>query len=274
MRKALLNTCKNDFHTDQKYSILHGGLLAASELNKGQTLFQDMCDRLQRGEYGQQSELALIACKYNLEIIVFENGTQQWIQKPTGTHQQKHVIALRWCRDSIHYDWLKQINSDEPKRVTPLPVSSKLGPNFTDANNSPLPTSQESNRSRQLKKKFSHCLNFMDAVEVDPTTTSAKCNRILHQPGSSAVGLNLKDTDNLSPSTPKDSYRTRQSKKNSSRCSIVGINGKIDPLSEYDEVDEEVIYSQESPNMEEFYRDFDWELDRFVEYRLPIKKPL
>jgi hypothetical protein len=28
---------------------------------------------------------------------------------------------------------------------------------------------------------------------------------------------------------------------------IVGINGKIDPLSEYDEVDEEVIYSQESP---------------------------
>ena len=111
-------------------------------------------------------------------------------------------------------------------------------------------------------------------VYVDPTTTSAKCNRILHQPGSSAVGLNLKDTDNLSPSTPKDSYRTRQSKQNSSRCSIVGINGKIDPPSEYDEVDEEVIYSQESPKMEEVYRDFDWELDRFVEYRLPIKKPL
>jgi hypothetical protein len=58
------------------------------------------------------------------------------------------------------------------------------------------------------------------------------------------------------------------------RCSIVGINGKIDPLSEYDEVDEEVIYSQESPNMVEFYRDFDWELDRFVEYRLPNKKTL
>jgi hypothetical protein len=72
----------------------------------------------------------------------------------------------------------------------------------------------------------------------------------------------------------KDSYRTRQSQKNSSRCSIVGINGKIDPLSESDEFDEEVIYSQESPKMEEFFRDFDWELDRFVEYRLPIKKPL
>ena len=61
---------------------------------------------------------------------------------------------------------------------------------------------------------------------------------------------------------------------NSSRCSIVGINGKIDPLSEYEEVDEEVIYSEESPNMVEFHRDFDCELDRFVEYRLPIKKPL
>ena len=50
------------------------------------------------------------------------------------------------------------------------------------------------NRSRQLKNKFSRCLNFRDAVEVDPKTTSAKCNRILHQQGSPAVGLNLKDT--------------------------------------------------------------------------------
>ena len=111
IRRKTINTREKDFHADHKYSIMHGGLLAASELNKGQTLFQDMCGRLQRGEYGQQSELALIACKYNVEIIVFENGTQQWIQKPTGTRQQKHVIALRWCRDSIHYDWLKRINS-------------------------------------------------------------------------------------------------------------------------------------------------------------------
>ena len=117
-------------------------------------------------------------------------------------------------------------------------------------------------------------MNFRDAVEVDPTTTSAKCNRIIHQPGSSAVGLNLRDTDNLSPSTPKESYRTRQSKNNSSRCSIFGNNGKIDSLSDSDDFGEEVIYSQESPNMVEVYRDFDWELDRFVEYRLPIKKPL
>ena len=46
----------------------------------------------------------------------------------------------------------------------------------------------------------------------------------------------------------------RQSKKIFSRCSIVGINGKVDPLSEYDEVDEEVIYLQESPNMVEVYK--------------------
>ena len=61
-------------------------------------------------------------------------------------------------------------------------------------------------------------------------------------------------------------------KKNYTGCYL--HNGKIDSLSESDEVDEEGIYSQESPKMEEFYRDFDWELDRFVEYRLPIKKPL
>ena len=78
--------------------------------------------------------------------------------------------------------------------------------------------------------------------------------------------------------------RTRSTtKKNSSRCSIFGINGKIDSLSDSDDFGEEVIYSQESPNMEEFFRDFDWDLNRFVEYRspftrketlLPIKKPI
>ena len=119
-------------------------------------------------------------------------------------------------------------------------------------------------------------------MEVDPTTTSAKCNRTLHQPDSSAVGLNLKDTDNLSPSTPKDSYRTRQSKNNSSRCSIFGNKGKIDSPSDSDDFGEEVIYSQESPKMEESFKDFNWDLNRFVEYRspfrrketLPIKKPI
>ena len=113
----------------------------------------------------------------------------------------------------------------------------------------------------------------MDAVEVDPTTTSAKCNRLLHQPGSSAVGLNLRDTYNLSPSTSAESYRTRQSKNNSSRCSIFGNNGKIDSLSDSDDFGEEVTYSHESPKMmDEIIKDFDWELNRFVEYRLPFTR--
>ena len=55
---------------------------------------------------------------------------------------------------------------------------------------------------------------------------------------------------------------------------IIGKIGKI--------IKSDVIYSQESPKMEEFFRDFDWDLNRFVEYRspftrketLPIKKPL
>jgi hypothetical protein len=51
-------------------------------------------------------------------------------------------------------------------------------------------------------------------------------------------------------------------------------NYVVSEICESDEFDEEVIYSKESPKMEEFFRDFDWELDRFVEYRLPIKKIL
>ena len=76
MRMDLLNTCRNECLTDPKYSALYEGLMAESDLNKGQTLFSDMCDRLQGGKYGRASEMALIACKYDLEIIVFENGTQ------------------------------------------------------------------------------------------------------------------------------------------------------------------------------------------------------
>ena len=107
---------------------------------------------------------------------------------------------------------------------------------------------------------------------MDPTATSAKCNRILHQPGFPAVGLDLRDTDNLSPSTPKESYRTRQSKNNSSRCSIFGNNGKIDSLSDSDDFGEEVTYSHESPKMDEIIKDFDWESSRFVEYRSPLTR--
>ena len=77
MRTALLRTCRNEFYTEPKYRILHEGLLAESDLNNGQTLLLDMCDRLRRGQYRQASEMALIACKEDLEIIVFENGTQK-----------------------------------------------------------------------------------------------------------------------------------------------------------------------------------------------------
>ena len=107
---------------------------------------------------------------------------------------------------------------------------------------------------------------------MDPTATSAKCNRVLHQPGFPAFGPNLRDTDNLSPSTPKEPYRTRQSKNNSSRCSIFGNKGKIDSPSDSDEFGEKVIYSHESPKMDEIIKDFDWESSRFVEYRSPLTR--
>jgi len=81
---------------------MHGGLLATSELkneqNKEQTLFQDMVDRLQKGEYGQQSELALIACKYNVEIIGFRKwhstmDTKTNRKPPTKAHYCPQVVS-------------------------------------------------------------------------------------------------------------------------------------------------------------------------------------
>ena len=92
LRKALLNTCANDFHKDPKYAGLKECLQAESETKKGQTLFQDMCDRIKRGDYGQYSELALIACKYNLEIIIFENGTHGY--KSQQEAPKKNTLLL------------------------------------------------------------------------------------------------------------------------------------------------------------------------------------
>ena len=134
------------------------------------------------------------------------------------------------------------------------------------------PTSQVSNRSRQPKNKSSRCLNSGDDVEMDSTATSAKCNRVFHRPGFPEFGPNFRDADNLSPPTPKESYRTRQSKNNSSRCSSFGNKGTIDSPSDSDEFGEEVIYSHESPEADEIIRDFDWDLDRFVAYRSPIRR--
>ena len=89
---------------------------------------------------------------------------------------------------------------------------------------------------------------------------------MLHRPGFPEFGPNFRDADNLSPPTPKESYRSRQSKNNSSRCSSFGNKGTIDSPSDSDEFGEEVIYSHESPKMDEIITDFDWELGRFVEY--------
>jgi len=43
-------------------------------------------------------------------------------------------------------------------------------------------------------------------------------------------------------------------------------------LIKYSDFGEEVIYSQESPKMEESFKDFDWDLNRFVEYRSPFTR--
>ena len=107
---------------------------------------------------------------------------------------------------------------------------------------------------------------------MDSTDKFAECNQVLHRPGFPAFGPNLRDADNLSPPTPKESYRTRQSKNNSSRCSIFGNKGKIDSPSDSDEFGEEVIYSHESPTVDEIIRGFDWESGRFVEYRSPLTR--
>ena len=65
-------------------------------------------------------------------------------------------------------------------------------------------------------------------------------------------------------------------------CVFGNKEKKIDSPSDSELFGEEVIYSHESPKMEEFIRDVDWDLNRFVEYRspftrketLPIKKPI
>jgi hypothetical protein len=150
MRTALLSTCRNEFHSDPKYPILVGGLPAESDLNNGQTFLLDMRDGLLGGMYGQLSELALTACTCDLEIIVFENGTQKWVQKPTGTHQQRHNVTLRWCRETTHYDWLKRVNSDEPERANRPPVSITPGPHSTDADKLPPRYEQSPATKKQI----------------------------------------------------------------------------------------------------------------------------
>ena len=65
--------------------------------NKGQTLFQDMCDRIHGGAYGRQSELALIACNYNFGNYYLRKwhptlGTKAIRNPPTKVRYRPQVM--------------------------------------------------------------------------------------------------------------------------------------------------------------------------------------
>ena len=45
----------------------------------------------------------------------------------------------------------------------------------------------------------------------------------------------------------------------------------IDSANDSDEFSEEVIYSQGSPKVGDVFMDYNWDLDRFVEYNSPLK---
>jgi hypothetical protein len=45
----------------------------------------------------------------------------------------------------------------------------------------------------------------------------------------------------------------------------------IDSPNDSDEFSEEVIYSQGSPKVDDVFMDYNWVLDRFVEYNSPLK---
>ena len=45
----------------------------------------------------------------------------------------------------------------------------------------------------------------------------------------------------------------------------------IDSPNDSDESSEEVIYSQGSSKVDDVYMDYNWDLDRFVEYNSPLK---
>ena len=107
---------------------------------------------------------------------------------------------------------------------------------------------------------------------MDSPATSAKCNRVLHRPGFPEFGPNSRDADNLPPPTPKESYSSRQSKNNSSRCSSFGNKRTIDSSGDSDEFSEKVIFSQDSPKVVAIITDLDWELNRFVEFKSPFTR--
>ena len=93
---------------------------------------------------------------------------------------------------------------------------------------------------------------------------------MIHLPEFPKLGPNFRDADQSIPPTSQESNRSRQSKNNSSRCLIFGNKGEIDSSSDSGGFGKEVVYSQESPKKDETFRDFDWEKNRFVEFRSPL----
>ena len=109
-------------------------------------------------------------------------------------------------------------------------------------------------------------------METDSPAPSAQCNRGLRRPGILEFGLTFRDVDNIPPPPPNELYGFRQSQHKSSRFSSSGNKGMIDSPNDSDEFNEEVIYSQGSPKVGEVFRDYNWDLDRFVEYNSPLKR--
>ena len=46
----------------------------------------------------------------------------------------------------------------------------------------------------------------------------------------------------------------------------------FDPPNDYDELIDEVIYPQGSTKVRDVFTDYDWDLDRTVEYESPLKR--
>ena len=46
----------------------------------------------------------------------------------------------------------------------------------------------------------------------------------------------------------------------------------IDSPNDYDELNDEVIYPQGSTKVRDVFTDYDWDLDRTVEYESPLKR--
>jgi|UPI0004AD6B8E hypothetical protein len=121
------------------------------------------------------------------------------------------------------------------------------------------------NTLRLAEKDQANCGN-------DSTGNSDESKQVNHLPESVKLGLKSRDTDNLSPPTSQESNRSRQPKNKSSRCSSFSNKGTIDSPSDSAGFGKKVIYSQVSPKMAEIIRDFDRELDRFVEYKSPLTR--